>query len=274
MGELGPREGDDVVYDWRWYYSAGGLTLWVVLLLTMVVPKANRRPQVLLILIPVVIVSLLWRAVTRVLPAFSTSDNEMFRALVQCLVVELAALWLLGHALARGGRLKTFLGALVIEAGIAFVAVLSFSLGSLGAASQLPFILGMLTLAIVLGFALAGLMCRKRYIPVRFGLFLALWTVACSTASMFLLFVGWCVATSFWPGHTGQVAVSVTLAGAVFGACVFLAELPFLIVGLKTPLFRERFVACLRLNRPAQESGNGFASDAAPLPMLSDESSA
>ena len=174
----------------------------------------------------------------------------------------------------RGGRLKTFLGVLVIEVGIAFVAVLSFSLGSLDAALQLSFVPCMLMLAIVLGFALAGLMCRKRYIPVRFALFLALWTVALSTAGMLLLFVGWCVATGFWPGHTGQVVASVALAGAVFGACVFLAGLPFLIVGFKTPLFRERFIACLRLNSPSQESGDAFAFDTAPVQTPPDESPA
>lgn len=241
-------------------------------MLVMVVPKANRRPQVLLILIPVVLVSLLWRAVTRVLPTFSTSDNETFRAAVQCLVVELAALWLLGHVLAHDGRLKTFLGALAIEAGIAFVAVLSFSLGSLDAALELVG-LSVLTLVIVPGFALAGLMCRKRYTSVRFGLFLALWTVAISTAGMFLFFVGFCVTTGFWPGQMGQVIASVALAGVVFGACVFLAGLPFLIVGLKTPLFRERFVACLRLNRPAQDEGNALALDAAAVQIPLDESS-
>jgi len=246
------------VYNWHWYYSAGGMTLWVVLLLAMVVPKANRQRQVLLILLPVIAVPLLWRAVSRILPAFSTGDNEMFRAMVQCLVVELAVLWLLGHVLARGGRLKTFLGALAIGAGIAFTAVLSFSLGSLDAALQLPSLLCILTVAIVLGFALAGLMCRRRYVPVRFGLFLALWTVAFSTAGMFLLFVGWCFATGFWPGYMGSVVASVAIAGAVFGACVFLAELPFLIVGLKSPLFRERFVACLRLNRPSQQCCGAF----------------
>jgi len=261
------------VYDWHWYYSAGAMVLWGVLLLVMIVPKANRQRQMLLILIPVVVVSLLWRALTRILPAFSTSDNETFRAAVQCLVVELAALWLLGYVLARGGRLKTFLGALAIEAGIAFVAVLCFSLGSLDAALELV-VLAVLTLVIVPGFALAGLMCRKRYTPVRFGLFQALWTVAISTAGMFVFFVGFCVATGFWPEQMGQVVASVALAGAVLGAAIFLAGLPFLIVGLRTPLFRERFIACLRLNRPSSRVGDAFALDAVAAQVPPDESTA
>jgi hypothetical protein len=93
-------------------------------------------------------------------------------------------------------------------------------------------------------------------------------------AGMFLLFVGWCLFTGFWPGHMGQVVASVTLAGGVFGACVFLAELPFLIVGLKTSLFRERFVACMRLNRPSCECGSASVSDASAEGMPPNESPA
>jgi len=157
-------------------------------------------------------VQLLWWIASRILP-FDSRDNEIFGILVQCLSVGLAALWLLGHVLARGAWRTTFLGALGVAAGVILIAAISFNLGSSDVTLMFLFLLVILMLAVVLGFALAGRQCRHRCGPVWFGFWLAVWEVSCSLVGMVLLFVGYCLVTWDWPGYIPLVLASVAVGG-------------------------------------------------------------
>jgi len=53
--------------------------------------------------------------------------------------------------------------------------------------------------------------------------------------------------TANWPTHMLLVLGVSLLAGAIMGVCVFLISLSFVLVGLRSPLFRPRLFACLRL---------------------------
>ena len=105
LGALGPTGGEPTLYTWRWYYCIPGIALWIVLVLAMVVPRANRTPGVLLILVPVLGVYLVWLGVARLLP-FDASEDEVFAVIVLSLTVGTASLWLWDICLqmARGSR--------------------------------------------------------------------------------------------------------------------------------------------------------------------------
>lgn len=252
LGPLGPNEGEPALYTWRWYYCIPGIALWIVLVVAMVVPRANRTPGVLLILVPVLGVYLVWLGVARLLP-FDASENEVFAMIVLSLTVGTASLWLLGHLFADGPWLKMLIGAIGIGVGVTFVGTLSFGLGLSGETAQFIFLLGILMAATVLGYTLAGWKLRGRYRPFRLIVLLSLGTIATSVAGMFLLFTVWSTLSGEWPSMIGLILISLVIAGLILGTCVVLISLPFVLIGLKSPLFRPRLLACLRL-LPAAEN--------------------
>jgi len=245
LGTLGPGTGEPSLYYWHWYYNVPGLALWAVLALAMVVPRANRRREALLILVPVLLVSLVWLVIARVSQPV-TSDREMFGVMVLSLTVASAALWLLGHVIANYAPCTRLVLALSIAVGVAVVGALSvtdFSRQTIA----LPSLLGFLMPALVLGYAAAARMSRRTYRPTRFLLLLAAWTVAFSAIGVPLWFLFESGVTASWPTHILPVLGVFLLAGLVAGACVFLVSLSFVLVGLRSPLFRPRLFACLTL---------------------------
>jgi hypothetical protein len=211
----------------------------------MVVPRTNRTREVLLILVPVALVNLVWLAATRLFN-LATSDKETFAMVVLSLTAASAVLWLLGHGIARYTPYKGIVLALGIAAGLALMgmfSVVDVSRRTLAFAS----LSGVLMPALVLGYVLAGRMSRRAYRPIRFLLFLALWTMAFSTVAMFLWFLLGSAASGDWPTDAVSLLVVTVVAGAIIGACVFLISLAFVLVGLRSPLFRPRLFACLRM---------------------------
>lgn len=97
----------------------------------------------------------------------------------------------------------------------------------------------------LLVFAVTGWLCRRRYGPWRFMLWLLLWTLVCTLAAftMFSMFAG---------GLTDldrfiQVLPEVLLAGLLFGACMYVLNLPFMILAFCSSFFRKRFYAYFHL---------------------------
>jgi hypothetical protein len=222
----------------------------------MAVPRANRTWQVLLILVPVLLANLVWLVVA---PTFKpvTSDQETFGMIVQALVVGSAVLWLLGHMLANYTGWKAIVLALGLTLGVALAGAFSvtdFSRQTI----TLPLLLSLLMPAMVLGYAGAGWMSRRRYRPTRFLLLLAAWTVAFSAVDMPLWFLLQSAVTADWPTDTLLLLGVFLLGGAILGVCVFLISLSFVLVGLRSPLFRPRLFACLTLP-PESGLGNNVA---------------
>ena len=44
-----------------------------------------------------------------------------------------------------------------------------------------------------------------------------------------------------------EAILMLTLVGLIFGLCLYVINLPFMILVFYSPFFRERFCACLRL---------------------------
>jgi len=245
LGALGPGVGEPVLYDWHWYYSVPGLGLWVVLALALVVPKANRTPGVMWILAPVPLVILICLAIVWISQPV-TSDGVMFGAIALSLAVGSAVLWLLGHVLARCPRYQALVLALGITLGVALAGTVwthDLSQQTIAFAALLMDLM----LAMVLAYVPAAHLSHGTYRPRRFLLLLGIWTVVFSAVGtpLWLLFAwAW---NNHWPTNTAWTLGVGAGGGAILGAYTFLVSLAFAVVGLRSPLLRPRFFACLGL---------------------------
>jgi hypothetical protein len=264
IGDLGPKESKAVAYHWKWYYHLPGLFLWAILVLALVLIKANRDRRAWLILVPLLIVYLLWSVFKQVLHVPS-AQAEMFGMMVSSLTVGVAVLWLVGDKIGNRNRFVTFLLALVIMAATGVAGAVSYGMADFSEQTLSVLIfLAVSALSMLVGFVLAGRRCRKHYSGVVFMLWLAVWVIAAAMASMLVLY------TSAFIMQGASISAFIVLmlacvGGLVFGLCVYIINLPYMILGLRNAFFRERFYACLRLKsmppfaaapadtRPAQE---------------------
>lgn len=223
------------------------LSLWVVLLIAAVVPRANRKTGVLLIIAPAVVVYGGWLAIlTWVLPPVAAQD-ESLSAFILALAIGSALLWLVGHVLAGGTWRRTLIGALSVTTGVAILTALSFRFEvsaytiSMMGGQSIPM------LALVVGYAMAGRHCRGLHHGARFALWLATWMVVPAVAAFLVFTVLQSAFLGSWPTSIVTLLGFAALAGLVVGVITFLISLLFLLVGLRSPLLRERLFACLRL---------------------------
>ena len=57
LGDLGPKQGEAIPFEWKWSYSAPALLVWLALILALVLPRANRDLRVLWIFVPLALVA-------------------------------------------------------------------------------------------------------------------------------------------------------------------------------------------------------------------------
>ena len=247
IGDLGPSQGLEVVYNWRWYHSIPSLALWLVLAAALILIKANRTPRILLILVPFLIVNMLWLLLTNMMNFSSAADVEMFNMMLNSLVAAITFLWLFADKLGRFNPWIAFF--------LAFALITMFFL--LGIVSYLGFgfsqngvvalaMLTVLALGMLLGFVLAGWRCRKHYGPVRFMLWLAVWMVVICLASVLVFYVI-VLSVEQAPIPISTILFVASLVGLILAVCLYLINLPYMILALRSSFFRERFYACLRL---------------------------
>jgi len=225
------------------------LALWVVLVLAIALVKANRNPRALLILVPLLIINLLWSILEKARP-FPSSTMAVFDQVFASLTVGIAVLWLLCHKLGNRNRFVTFILALVVLAVIGLVGAISYGMGFSQETAMLAIFLAVLAFTMLFAFVLTGWQCRKRYGGLRFTLWLAMWTVAVSTVAM-LGYFGIALVIMTISGHIpsnwSSVLLVIPIGGLILGGCLYVINLPFMILALRSVFFRERFYACLRL---------------------------
>lgn len=244
-GSLGIKEGTATIYPWKWYYSMSALGLWIIPALVILLVRDNRDPRVLLIFIPIFLVRLLWSRFQPILGAPS-DVLEIFRVLIDALVLGIAVLWLLAYKLGNRNRFVSFLLALFVLVAVTVVAVVSYQAWSSIGAFQIFVIqaLGIVTMLLV--FILAGWHCRKRYGPWRFMLWLALWTIVISIVAFLTFFL-----IAEGPSGPKEELIrqipGVLLVGLIFGLCIYILNLPFMILAFASSFFRGRFYAYFHL---------------------------
>jgi len=253
IGSLGIKEGTATIYPWKWYYSAPALGSWIVLALVILLVRDNRDPRVLLIFIPIFLIRLLWSLFLPIL-GVPSSVLVVFGMLVDALVAGIAVLWLLAYKLGNRNRFVSFLLALIVLVAATIVAIMSYQAWLSGVDFEILVIqaLGIVTMLLV--FVLAGWRCRKRYGPWRFMLWLALWTMVISLVGMSTFFL-----ISVRPSGIEliQQIPEVLVAGLIFAVCIYMLNLPFMILAFVTHFFRERFYAYFHLKSMPISSPSG-----------------
>jgi len=238
-----------VPIDWRWSYGAPGLLLWCVLVPAFVLVRENRQPRALLILAPLIVLGLLWPAFKRI-SGMSSGDEQMFDAMFWSLAIGLTVLWLLAHKYASvrwSARFFISFGILTLTAGIGAVAY------SPGSFEEVTAIFAFMAFVLLCAYTLAGRACRKRYRPLRFMAWLAAATLVGAMLAIYTLFLLWSTMLSDWPHDVVEVLLEMGIAGLLFGLAVYVVNVPYLLTAFCSPLYGERFRACLRLAKPQPE---------------------
>lgn len=235
------------------------LGLWIVLALVILLVRDNRDPRVLLIFIPIFLVRLLWSLFQPILGAPS-DVLAVFSVLIDALAVGMAVLWLLAYKLGNRNRFVSFLLALIVLIAATIVAIVSYQAWSSGMAFVIFVFqtLGIITMLLV--FVLAGWCCRKRYGPWRFMLWLALWTMVISLVAIITYFL-----ISVGPSDSAEELIrqmpQVLLVGLILGLCIYMLNIPFMILAFVTPFFRRRFYAYFHLKSMPISSPSGTESE-------------
>jgi hypothetical protein len=245
LGELGQQQGQAASYDWKWYYSTPGLAIWLALILAFVVPKANRDRHILWILVPLVIVNLLWLAFEAV-SGMPSSAASQFDTVFHSAAVGIAVLWLVANYLGRFGGFVRFLMSFGILMVVSCMGILSYSVETSNETAFFLALLVFMALVILVAMTLSQKLCGGKYRPLGFMLWLVLWTPVVSLVAMLGFIVVGSIIMSNWPDLAEGIRI-VVLGGPVLGLCLYLLNLPFMILGFAHPFFRERFCACLRL---------------------------
>ena len=237
----------------------------MVLLIATIAPRANRRAGVLLILAPAVIIYGGWLALLNgILPPAAAQDESISTFLLS-LVIGSALLWLLGHHLAGGTWRRTLLAALSVTLGVAVLTALSFRFEISPYTVSLMGGLGIPMLAIVVGYATAGRRCHGLHRRGRFAFWLATGMAVPAVLASLVFIILQCTLMGTWPNDIVTLLGLAARAGFVVGLTAFLISLPFLLLGLRSPLFRPRLFACLRLPSEPSPAGTPAVADLHPV---------
>lgn len=255
IGSLGINEGTATTYPWKWYYSAPALGIWLLLALAILSVRDNRDPRVLLIFIPIFLVRLLWSWFLPIL-GVPSSIMVVFGMLVDALVIGLAVLWLLAYKLGNRNRFASLLLALIMLLAATMVTMMSYQAWLYGIDSNILIIQALAIITILLVFFLTGWLCRKRYGPLRFMLWMALWVAVISLVVMFIFFL-----ISVRPSSATLIRQmpEVLVAGLILALCIYVLNLPFMILAFVSPFYGRRFYAYFHLRSMpiASRSGTG-----------------
>lgn len=234
-----------------------GLAVWLALILALVIPKANHDIRVLLILLPLVIVNLLWWLFMK-FAGMNPTDTREFSLIFHSMAVGVTVLWLIANYFIRYRGAVRFLlsfGTVVIIAGLG---TLSYFTEFSKETTMFLALFIFMALTMLVAITLSRRLCRGKYRPVCFILWLALWTLL---GSMFATF-GFIIVGSMIMSSGPDLSVAIlmfTLAGLIFGLVLYVLNLPFMILGFAHPFFRERFCACLRLKSMPTTHGQADA---------------
>jgi len=248
LGEIGPQQGEAAIFDWKWSYSAPGLAIWLALIGAIVLPKANHDRRILLILIPLVVVNLVWLAFKKV-SGMPSATASQFDTVFHSMAVGIAVLWLVADYFDRFAgfvRFLMFFGTLV---AVACLGILSYSTELSNEAALFLALLVFFSITVLTATTAAGKLCRGRYRPLRFMLWLALWTIVASLFTTFAFYIvgNLIMSSGSSAPYNLEAILMITFVGLAFGLCLYVLNLPFMILGFADPFFRKRFNACLRL---------------------------
>ena len=250
VGQVIPNVVETTIYDWKWYYTAQGLAVWLVLIPALLLPRSNRDLRALLIVVPLMVVNQLAMPVVRAAGMISMRAVQL-DTLVQSMAVGTAVLWLTADSIKRyRGRIRFLfsLGTVWLVAGLGTLSCFSEVSGDLVLSLEL---IAVLALALLAAMVITRTICDQRCRPVDF----MVWLAACTLVAAMLAVLGLYVAESdpSWASLWQALPRTLTM-GLILGLGVYLVNLPFMILGFANPFFRERLCGCLSLKPPSRVS--------------------
>jgi hypothetical protein len=247
LGGAGRQESDPVLYHWAWYRHLPRLGPWLLLLLAIVLPRANRDAGALLIFIPLLVLSLLWRPLAKSM-GWSSLGLEEYGLVFESLVLGVALLWLSVPKLSKYAGFERF----VLSMGAILVGALVAGVSSGGGLSgeTAPFLLTATVMGVVLLLALTATRgrARRRYDPLRFMLWLALWSVLFSMLGTILL------APLLLVFKSRFGLIGLLLPGLMLGLWLYAINLPYMLLLFSSPFFRRRFCTWLGVEPLPQQT--------------------
>ncbi len=222
----------------------------MVLVIALIGFRANHNRQVLLVLIPLIIVNLLYLAFKKISGMISSSAVQ-FDVIFHSMAVGLTLLWLIVPLL-KGRGLVRFVVAFAVIIAIAYLCVFTYgTASSQDTTVSLVFLTGMGVMLILMPIISRGL-CRGLYRPLRFMLWLGLWTIIGGVLAVEATLAVLLIILPSGPdaSYLLEVVLMALLLGAVMGLCLYALHLPYMILGFLNPFFRHRFQTCLSLKTP------------------------
>ena len=253
IGSLGPKEGTPVLFHWRWYYSVPTLPIWALILLLLILPKANRQAQAWLILIPLGLVLVVWRMPATLL-SVPDGPTETLSFYVASVAMAWSVVWLLGHWLAIRNRIVTFFLALGTMLAVGLLSHYCHYEDADGLASSL-ISCGIACVILLLAMMLTSAICRKGYSPRKFCLWLLLWMgVAALGVLLSAAAIGAIVLMILQPGveigaQLARMVIVAAIGSAFVGGILYVSNLPFLILAFKSPFYQDRFESIFGLKK-------------------------
>lgn len=237
IGDLGPTEGAAITYYWNPIYNVTGMLPWLLVVLVFVLFRENRTLKALWILLPVLLFRLLWAGFAALM-SIPSEAAVIFVSIVNCLLIGFALNWLLAERIGNRNRFITW-----ILAWVVFAAVLVVMLGSLGfGAEAIAFLIfiGLSVGILMVSFPLAAFVCRKKFGPVRFSLWTAVWVFLMTIG--FFLTVG--IIQALMIDYSAVlILLQVLTASLIYAGVLIVGLLPFEILWFKNNFWRKRFEA-------------------------------
>lgn len=224
-------------------YNVLGALPWLLLVLAFFLLKENRTPQAFWMLLPVVLCRLAWMLFA-LLMKIPSEQGTVFVALIDCLIIALAVNGLLAQRIGNRNRFVTWLLGWLVFAVVygAVVINLGFSSDTI----QASIIMGITAAVLMISFSLASLLCRRKWRPVRFSLWMAFWLWLLSAGS-FLSVMLIVSAMNGYSVATADELSQVLIVSLVFTAIMAVGLLPFEILFFKNAFWRKRFEAIFGL---------------------------
>jgi len=239
IGEFGPTDGKPVAYHFSPVYHVQGIIPWLLLPLAFIALKENRTQQAAWIIAPIVLLTVVYSAVMRLLPMDSGGTVQL-NVMFTIIVLGFSMVWLLAERIRNRNRLVTFLLATLIYFGFLGVNLLSAGFGE--SIIAVVFLAAVSISAIVFAFVIATLTSARPFKTIRFVITIG--------AALFtsLLIVFSAIMFIFYPpaNVSGGTRITEVLTFSFFGSLIYYAGLlPFLVMLFSNPFWRKRFEAVL-----------------------------
>lgn len=259
IGEAVPHLVEAATFDWKWHYSAPAFAAWMAFVLALSIPKSNHNRRVLLIFIPIIIVNVLWLAFKRI-ASVPTDSAVQFDTVVQSMALGTAVLWLIGGYFSSLQGSARFLLSFVTVVLVAGMGVLSYCAEFSHETFLFLTLFAILTVTLLAAITVTRAVCKARFRPTRFMLWLALWMLLGGIVAMCGFYIAGSYIMSSGPSmsNISQTLVMIIVAGPILGFGLYLLNLPFMILGFANPFFHERLCGFLSV-KPA--TANTMPSD-------------